>query len=172
MACVLLYREQRGDSSAHADRHQGVIMKRAGLGIGAALIAIASFANEPNQANDPNAADEASQENTQIAAVDADSTSFAKLDADTDGRISAIEASNDVKGAAAFTTADGDKDGYLSQVEFRAVGEAQGSTDAASESESADESELASESELSSESESANESESAEEPESAVEPQQ
>jgi hypothetical protein len=150
-------------------------MKRAGIGIGAALVAMAAFANDPNQAEDPNqtadqqavdqsqAADQSQpsdesqasdegQENTQVAAVDAESTSFTQLDADTDGRISAIEASNDVRVASAFTTADEDKDGYLSQQEFRAVGDAQGqsasdqdSVESTSESETASESEVASE---------------------------
>ncbi len=43
---------------------------------------------------------------------------FTKLDADADGRISAIEAANSSKVAAVFTTADADKDGYLSKTEF------------------------------------------------------
>ena len=42
----------------------------------------------------------------------------AKLDADADGRISAIEAANNSKVAAGFTTSDADKDGYLSKTEF------------------------------------------------------
>ena len=91
-------------------------MKRAVLGIGAALVAIAAFAQDP------------AKDDTKVAAVDADSAAFAKLDADTDGRVSAIEASNDAKVAAAFTTADADKDGYLSKEEFRAVGQAEGSS--------------------------------------------
>ncbi|MGQ0835613.1 MAG: hypothetical protein ACT4O5_11985 [Gammaproteobacteria bacterium] len=86
-------------------------MKRV-LGIGAALVAMAAFAQDP------------AKDDTKVAAVDADSAAFAKLDADTDGRVSAIEASNDAKVAAAFTTADADKDGYLSKEEFRAVGQA------------------------------------------------
>ena len=44
--------------------------------------------------------------------------SFTKLDADADGRVSAIEAANDSKVAAGFTAADADKDGYLSKEEF------------------------------------------------------
>ena len=53
---------------------------------------------------------------TQVAARGGDDTRqrFTKLDADKDGRVSAIEAANDSKLAAAFTQADTDKDGYLS----------------------------------------------------------
>jgi hypothetical protein len=43
---------------------------------------------------------------------------FTKLDADQDGRISAIEAANNSKVAAGFTASDADKDGYLSKAEF------------------------------------------------------
>jgi len=59
------------------------------------------------------------QEDTQVAA--AEPASFSKLDADGDGRVSAIEAANDTKIAAAFTDADTDKDGYLSQEEFSQI---------------------------------------------------
>ena len=104
-------------------------MKKAVLGIGAALAAMAAFANDPTQ------------DDTKVAAVDAESATFAKLDADTDGRVSAIEASNDVNVASAFTTADADKDGYLSKEEFKAVGEAEGSSDATTEPESSSDSE-------------------------------
>jgi hypothetical protein len=85
-------------------------MKKAILGMGAVLVAAAAFANDP-------------QDPTKVAAVDANAAAFAKLDADTDGRVSAIEAANDTKVAAAFTTADADKDGYLSKEEFSAVGQ-------------------------------------------------
>jgi hypothetical protein len=85
-------------------------MKKAILGMGAALVAVAAFANDPQQ------------DDTKVAAVDVNAAAFAKLDADTDGRVSAIEAANDTKVAAAFTTADADKDGYLSKDEFAAVG--------------------------------------------------
>jgi hypothetical protein len=96
-------------------------MKKAALGIGAALVAVAAFANDPNQ-------------DTKVAAVDANSATFAKLDADTDGRVSALEAANDTKVATQFTTADADKDGYLSKEEFGSLGKAEGSTEAGSES--------------------------------------
>jgi hypothetical protein len=101
---------------------QGVIMKKAVLGIGAVLVAATAFANDPTKDQD------------KIAAVDADSASFAKLDADTDGRLSAIEASNSVRVAAAFTTADADKDGYLTKEEFSTVGEADQSSESQTES--------------------------------------
>jgi hypothetical protein len=60
------------------------------------------------------------QDHTRMAA--ADSASFAKLDADQDGRVSAIEAATDSKVAAGFTQADADKDGYLSRAEFANLG--------------------------------------------------
>lgn len=91
-------------------------MKKAVLGIGAALVAVAAFANDPNQ-------------DTKVAAVDANSATFAKLDADMDGRVSALEAANDTKVATAFTAADADKDGYLSKEEFAAMGQAEGSSE-------------------------------------------
>jgi hypothetical protein len=94
-------------------------MKKAILGMGAVLVAAAAFANDPQQ-----------QDPTKVAAVDVNAAAFAKLDADTDGRVSAIEAANDTKIAAAFTTADADKDGYLSKDEFASVGQADGATPA------------------------------------------
>jgi hypothetical protein len=59
-------------------------------------------------------------ESTRMAAADA--AVFSKLDADGDGRVSAIEAANDSKVAAGFTQADADKDGYLSKAEFANLG--------------------------------------------------
>lgn len=53
-----------------------------------------------------------------LAAAESPAATFTKLDADADGRISAIEAANSSKVAAVFTTADADKDGYLSKTEF------------------------------------------------------
>lgn len=87
-------------------------MKKAVLGIGAALVAVAAFGNDPTQ-------------DTQVAAVDVNTAAFAKLDADTDGRVSAIEAANDTKVAAAFTATDVDKDGYLSKEEFASLGKSE-----------------------------------------------
>lgn len=56
-----------------------------------------------------------------VAAADAAESmtpSFTKLDADADGRISAIEAANNSRVAAGFTSADANKDGYLSKAEY------------------------------------------------------
>jgi EF hand len=79
-------------------------MRKLVLGMSAAaLVATAAFGAEPD--------------NTRLAAVDA-SNAFARLDKDQDGRVSAIEAASDSKVAAAFTTADRNKDGYLSPAEF------------------------------------------------------
>jgi thymidine phosphorylase len=58
------------------------------------------------------------EDNTRVAATDSPAAAFTKLDADADGRISAIEAANNSKVAAGFTTADADKDGYLSKAEY------------------------------------------------------
>ena len=55
---------------------------------------------------------------TKVAAAEKSAAAFMKIDADADGRISAIEAANDPKVAAGFTTADADKDGYLSKSEY------------------------------------------------------
>ena len=58
------------------------------------------------------------EDDTRLAAADSPAATFMKLDADADGRISAIEAANNSKVAAGFTTADVDKDGYLTKGEF------------------------------------------------------
>ena len=81
-------------------------MKKLVLGLSAtALLASVAFAQETDT--------------SRMAAMD--SAAFTKLDADADGRVSAIEAANDSKVAAGFTQADRDKDGYLSKVEFTNV---------------------------------------------------
>jgi Ca2+-binding EF-hand superfamily protein len=74
----------------------------------AALIATAAFA--------------ADEDSTKMAAADTSAAAFTKLDADADGRVSAIEAANDSKVAAGFTAADADRDGYLSKAEFAQLG--------------------------------------------------
>jgi hypothetical protein len=56
-----------------------------------------------------------------LAAMDTSEAAFRKLDHDNDGRISALEAADNPKVAAAFTMADKDKDGYLSKEEFEAM---------------------------------------------------
>jgi hypothetical protein len=57
-----------------------------------------------------------------LAAMDTSPAAFRKLDKDHDGRISALEAAENPRVAAAFTLADKDKDGYLSLEEFEALG--------------------------------------------------
>lgn len=56
-----------------------------------------------------------------LAAMDTSEAAFRKLDTDNDGRISALEAAENPRVAAAFTMADKDKDGYLSKEEFEAI---------------------------------------------------
>jgi hypothetical protein len=95
-------------------------MRKLILGMGAmALVAsAATFAGD--------------EDNTRVAAADSPAAAFAKLDADVDGRISAIEAANNSKVAAGFTTADADKDGYLSKAEYAQMAKTSSSTGAAS----------------------------------------
>lgn len=84
-------------------------MRKLVLGMGAAaLMASLAFANDETT-------------NTQVAASDTTSAAFTKLDADNDGRVSAIEAANNSSLAASFTQADMDKDGYLSRDEFKSL---------------------------------------------------
>src|SRR3569832_963680 len=56
-----------------------------------------------------------------LAVMDTSVAAFRKLDRDNDGRISALEAADNPKVAAAVTMADKDKDGYLSKEEFEAM---------------------------------------------------
>ena len=58
------------------------------------------------------------EDNTKVAAAESSTAGFTRLDADADGRISAIEAANNSKVAAHFTVSDADKDGYLSKAEY------------------------------------------------------
>ena len=99
-------------------------MKKAVLGMSvAALLAgagLASAQSATTPAEDmPATETTAPSDNTRVAAVDVSSATFKKLDADSDNRISAIEAANDTNVAAGFTKADADKDGYLSKDEFK-----------------------------------------------------
>ena len=59
-----------------------------------------------------------------LSRMDTSITAFRKLDQDGDGRISALEAAENPKVAAAFTMADRDHDGYLSKEEFQAISSA------------------------------------------------
>jgi hypothetical protein len=56
-----------------------------------------------------------------LATMDTSAAAFRKMDADNDGRISALEAAENPRVVAAFTLADKDKDGYLSREEFEAM---------------------------------------------------
>ena len=56
-----------------------------------------------------------------LSAMDTSVAAFRKLDTDNDGRISALEAADNPRVAAAFTMADRNKDGYLSKEEFEAM---------------------------------------------------
>jgi Ca2+-binding EF-hand superfamily protein len=60
----------------------------------------------------------ADEDDARVATAESMTPSFTRLDADTDGRISAIEAANNSKVAAGFTSADANKDGYLSKAEY------------------------------------------------------
>jgi len=95
-------------------------MKKLILGMSAmALVAsAAAFAGE--------------EDKTQIATAES-TAAFTKLDADADGRISAIEAANYSKVAAGFTAADANKDGYLSKSEYEQMAKSS-SEDGAAES--------------------------------------
>jgi hypothetical protein len=91
-------------------------MRKLVLGMGAtALLATVAFASDQTSTT-------TQTEQTKVAALDTSSSAFAKLDADHDGRVSAIEAANNSSLAAAFTQGDSDKDGYLSRDEFQSLG--------------------------------------------------
>ena len=72
------------------------------------------------------------QDNTRLAAADITAANFTKLDADADGRISAIEAATSSKLAAAFTAADTNRDGYLSKAEYAQLAKTSSDTGATS----------------------------------------
>src|SRR5258707_999782 len=107
-------------------------MRKLFLGIcAAALISIAGFvaAQTAKTTLDQTSVDNPAEAATQpdpgtkmrLAAMDTSAAAFRKLDADNDGRISAIEAADNPRVAAAFTMADKDKDGYLSKEEFESM---------------------------------------------------
>jgi EF hand len=114
-------------------------MRKLLLGISAiTLICIAGFvaaqAGAQDQASPEETAATASQPDRgtklRLARMDTSVAAFRKLDADNDGRISALEAAENPRVAAAFTMADKDKDGYLSKEEFEAMSGAGSSSDA------------------------------------------
>jgi len=112
-------------------------MRKLFLGISAiALICIAGFvaaqaaeqdqtSPAPDQTSTETATTAASQPDQgtklRLARMDTSAAAFRKLDADNDGRISALEAADNPRVAAAFTMADKDKDGYLSKEEFESM---------------------------------------------------
>jgi EF hand len=116
---------------------RGEDMRKLFLGISAvALICLAGFvaaqAATPDQA--PTAPDQTSAEATarsasqpdpgtrlRLARMDTSAAAFRKLDTDHDGRISPLEAAENPRVAAAFTLADKNKDGYLSEEEFQSI---------------------------------------------------
>jgi 5-hydroxyisourate hydrolase-like protein (transthyretin family) len=127
-------------------------MRKLFLGISAiALICIAGFVAAQAAMHDqtPHASDQTTAETTtasasqpdqgtklRLARMDTSEAAFRKLDTDNDGRISALEAAENPRVAAAFTMADKDKDGYLSKEEFESMsaGSAKPDTDASSPS--------------------------------------
>jgi hypothetical protein len=86
----------------------------------AALICIAGFVAAQSTRPEPRAeVDRGTQR--RLAAMDTSEAAFRRLDQDNDGRISALEAAENPRVAAAFTLADKDKDGYLSKEEFESL---------------------------------------------------
>ena len=75
------------------------------------------------------------EDNARVATAESMTPSFTKLDADGDGRISAIEAANNSRVAAGFTSADANRDGYLSPAEYSQLAKAAASPRSPSSSE-------------------------------------
>src|ERR1043165_2647393 len=75
------------------------------------------------------------EDNARVATAESMTPSFTKLDADGDGRISAIEAANNSRVAAGFTSADANRDGYLSPAEYSQLAKAAASARSPSSSE-------------------------------------
>jgi hypothetical protein len=71
------------------------------------------------------------EDSARVAAAESTTPSFTRLDADADGRISAIEAASNSRVAAGFTSADANRDGYLSQAEYAQLARAAASSSAA-----------------------------------------
>jgi hypothetical protein len=80
------------------------------------------------------------EDNARVATAESMTPSFTKLDADADGRISAIEAANNSRVAALFTAADANRDGYLSKAEYGQLAKAAASSSTAPSASSAEES--------------------------------
>jgi hypothetical protein len=82
----------------------------------------------------------ADEDNARVATAESMTPSFTKLDADADGRISAIEAANNSRVAALFTAADANRDGYLSKAEYAQLAKAATSSSASPSASSSEES--------------------------------
>ncbi len=82
-------------------------MRKLVLGISAVAL-VASAAVLADQEDD----------SARVATAQSMTPSFTQLDADADGRISAIEAASNSRVAAGFTSADANRDGYLSKAEY------------------------------------------------------
>jgi Ca2+-binding EF-hand superfamily protein len=95
-------------------------MRQVLLGLGAlALICAAGYVMAQAPASAPQEEDRGTQ--LRLSRMDTSMAAFRRLDKDNDGRISALEAADNPKVAAAFTLGDKDKDGYLSKEEFAAI---------------------------------------------------
>ena len=71
------------------------------------------------------------EDSARVATAQSMTPSFTKLDADADGRISAIEAASNSRVAAGFTSADANRDGYLSKGEYAQLAKAAASSSVA-----------------------------------------
>lgn len=65
-----------------------------------------------------------------LASYDTSHVAFRRLDRDGDGRISQAEAMAEPRVAAAFSSADQDNDGYLSEEEFKSLSSSSPQSDA------------------------------------------
>lgn len=93
--------------------------------------AAAAWAAEPTAGQDERGG-------RKVAAVDTSAAGFRRIDTDRDGRLSAMEAARHPPVAEAFTSADRDGDGYLSEKEFRAMGDDERAPEPADEAGPAD----------------------------------
>jgi EF hand len=100
--------------------NRSAVMRKVVLMIGAiVLISIATYVASQESAT-PTATPSLTS-SKRITVSETSDAVFRKLDADHDGRISALEANANPKIAAQFVAADRDKDGYLSKEEFAAM---------------------------------------------------
>src|SRR5690349_20242389 len=78
----------------------------------AALLATTAFA-QTNQSSSTQSTSSASS--SRMATMDTSSSAFTRLDKNSDGRISSVEAANDSTLAGMFSQGDSNRDGYLSR---------------------------------------------------------